>query len=255
MHEQAVQLVQPHPPLPPRRRRVHLVVAGQDRLQVRCAEQRQQRQVGLPVPAVRGRVDERDAVAGSTSRCPTTGHRGAGPGVVGVERPGADPGDESVEGRRGSGRRTARRRGTAGPSAPAGPRRRTHPTSPRRPAGAGGAPPAGRRSRRPPSRAGRTPTRRRRRRGCVPATDRTNGRLRGQVPPRAAVRAEVPVRLVRAPRRPAAPPASRSHSRPGRLPREVAGGAPGSLLRNVSGVGRPHAPQPTGPSQRGTASR
>ncbi len=45
---------------PPLGERRHLLVALQDGVQQRAAEQRQHRQIGLPVPAVRGRVDHMD---------------------------------------------------------------------------------------------------------------------------------------------------------------------------------------------------
>ena len=59
-----MQLVQRHPRPPARRQRGRLVVAGQDPVQVRRAEQGQHGQVGLPVPAVRGRVDQPAPPAG-----------------------------------------------------------------------------------------------------------------------------------------------------------------------------------------------
>jgi hypothetical protein len=53
-----MQLVQRDPVPPAVRERLGLGIAAQDRAQVRRAEQREHRQIGLPVAAVRRRVDQ-----------------------------------------------------------------------------------------------------------------------------------------------------------------------------------------------------
>ena len=58
VHQQRVQLVQRDPVPPARGQRRHVGVRAQDPVQVRRAEQVQHGQVGLPVTALRGRVDQ-----------------------------------------------------------------------------------------------------------------------------------------------------------------------------------------------------
>ena len=62
-----------------RSQRPHPLVAVEDGVVVRAAEQREHRQVGLAVAAVRGRVDQHHRRRASTSRCRSTGRRAAGP--------------------------------------------------------------------------------------------------------------------------------------------------------------------------------
>jgi hypothetical protein len=64
VHQQRVQLVQRHPGGPAGRQRDGVLVTAHDVLVVRRAEQGQHGQVGLPVTAVRGRVDEPAAAPG-----------------------------------------------------------------------------------------------------------------------------------------------------------------------------------------------
>jgi hypothetical protein len=64
VHQQRVQLVQRHPGGPAGRQRDGGLVTTHDVLVVRRAEQRQHGQVGLPVTAVRGRVDKPAAAPG-----------------------------------------------------------------------------------------------------------------------------------------------------------------------------------------------
>ena len=64
VHEQRVQLMQRHALAPAFGQRRHLVVGGQDPVQVRRAEQGQHGQVGFAVAAVRRGVDQHAAAAG-----------------------------------------------------------------------------------------------------------------------------------------------------------------------------------------------
>ena len=64
MHQQRMQLVQRQPVPPAIRERRRLLIRGQDPVQVRRAEQRQHRQVSLPVTALRRRVDQPAPAAG-----------------------------------------------------------------------------------------------------------------------------------------------------------------------------------------------
>ena len=78
VHQQRVQLVQADPVPPAVGQRPRLVVGREDVVEVRQTEQREHREVGLPVAAVRRRVDEHRARRPTTARCPPTGPRAAG---------------------------------------------------------------------------------------------------------------------------------------------------------------------------------
>ena len=74
MRQQREELVQPDTVAPVGFQRAHLLVAGNDGVVVRAAEQREHRQVGLAVTSVRGRVDQHHPVG-----CP---HHVAAPQVA-----------------------------------------------------------------------------------------------------------------------------------------------------------------------------
>ena len=78
VHQQRMQLVQRDPAAPAVGQRGHVLVGTQDPVQVRRAEQGQHGQVGLPVAALRGRVDQPAPAAGPQRRCRTSSRHGSG---------------------------------------------------------------------------------------------------------------------------------------------------------------------------------
>src|SRR3954453_15982295 len=71
VHEQWVQLVNTDAVTPPRCERGRLVVGGDDAVEERRAEQREHRQVGLPMPTMRRRVDEPTTSVGAPEEVAT----------------------------------------------------------------------------------------------------------------------------------------------------------------------------------------
>ena len=77
--QQWIQLVQPDAVAPTVAQRPLCLIPVEHRVEIRAAEQRQHRQVGLAMTAVRRGVDQHDAAQASTSRSRSTGRRAAGP--------------------------------------------------------------------------------------------------------------------------------------------------------------------------------